>query len=318
MDTFFDPTAGTVIRRPPAEGAGYWAGAPTVWHDRDSAKFYLAYRLRRPRGVEPDRGGETRIAVSTDGIRFEDVWRAEKAQFNSTSIERCCLVRTRDGRWCHYVSYVDGADGRWRLDRIEAATVEDLDPAAREPLFTAGALGVEGVKDPKVVVIDGTHWMLLSYIPTPSTDITAEAMHGTSDIYNTGLSLSCTAIARSDDGVAWEWLGDVMHPDPGSDAWDKYARRVSTLWAEGGEFVGFYDGSASVEENYEERTGLAVSNNLRAFRTRTPDGPILVSPHATGALRYIDVVDANGKRFYYYEMASADGGHELRVVVASQ
>jgi hypothetical protein len=313
MRSFFDPTDGTVIRQPPGEGGGYWAGAPTVWYDASSSMFYLAYRLRRPRGVEPDRGGETRIARSTDGITFDDIWRAEKAQFDSPSIERCALVRARDGRWHHFVSYVDGADGRWRTDRIEAASPETLDPAAREPVFTAGDLGSEGVKDPKIVRFGDVYWMLLSTIPTPDDGSTADAMHGTADIYNTGLSISCSALASSLDLVNWQWHGEVMRPNPASNAWDRYARRIGTVWAEGAMFVGFYDGSANVDENYEERTGVVVSGDLFDFRSLTPDAPTLVSPHTTGSLRYIDVVDVDDKRWYYYEMTRADGGHELRV-----
>lgn len=313
MTFLFDPTEGTTIRHPPGEGSGYWAGAPAVWYDDASSTFYLAYRLRRPRGVEPDRGGETRIAASTDGITFDDIWRAEKAQFDSPSIERCALVRARDGRWHHFVSYVDGADGRWRTDRLEAATPETLAPANRKPVFTAGPLGIEGVKDPKVVVFGETYWMLLSYIPTPDRNVTADAMHGTADIYNTGLSISCTAVASSLDLVNWQWHGDVMHPDPASNAWDRYARRIGTVWAEGPMFVGLYDGSASVEENYEERTGVAVSGDLLSFRSLTPDAPTLVSPHGTGSLRYVDMVEVDGQRWYYYEMTRADGSHELRV-----
>ena len=32
----------------------------------DEKKWYLTYRIRRPRGVHPDRGGEARIAQSED------------------------------------------------------------------------------------------------------------------------------------------------------------------------------------------------------------------------------------------------------------
>lgn len=315
MLPFFDPREGIVIRRPPGEGTGYWAGAPTVWYDAPSSMFYLAYRLRRPRGVEPDRGGETRIAVSRDGVRFEDVWRAEKAQFDSTSIERCALVHTRDGRWHYFVSYVDGADGRWRTDRLEADTVESLDPASRVPVFAAEPLGIEGVKDPKVVVVGSVYWMLLSYVPKPTDDVAAEAMHGTADVYNTGLLLSCTAVASSFDAVHWQWHGDAMRPEPTSGAWDAYARRVGTVWSDGAMFVGFYDGSASVEENYEERTGVAVSADLMRFRSLTPAEPAIVSPDGSGSLRYVDVVQVGRTRWYYYEAARADGSHELRVSI---
>ena len=50
----------TLIREPVGDEAGYWAGAPGwVWDETDQAT-YLTYRIRRPRGVEPDRGGDSR------------------------------------------------------------------------------------------------------------------------------------------------------------------------------------------------------------------------------------------------------------------
>ena len=88
----FDPGEGTVIRTPPGEGRGYWMGAPGATYDAGAKKFYLSYRLRRPRGVEPDRGAETRVAVSSDGVAFEDVWSGTKDLLETTSIERSALV----------------------------------------------------------------------------------------------------------------------------------------------------------------------------------------------------------------------------------
>ena len=106
----FDPADSTVIRRPPGEGAGYWAGAPGVRYDARDDTFYLLYRLRRPRGVEPDRGGEVHLAASRDGVEFNTIWVATKGDLESKSIERCALGRTADGGWLLYISYVDPAD----------------------------------------------------------------------------------------------------------------------------------------------------------------------------------------------------------------
>ncbi len=364
----FDPGKGETIRTPPAPGRGYWAGAPTVWLDHNDHASYLSYRLRRPRGVEPERGGETRIAVSTDGIHFEDIWRAEKSQFGSPSIERCSLARSRDGRWQYFVSFVDGSDGRWRVDRLEAGAVDELDPASREPVFTAEQLNIEGVKDPNVFVHGGVYWMLLSYVPA-LVGFSHEQLHGTADIYNTGLSLSCSAVASSLDGKDWQWQGEIMHPMPGTARWDAYATRVCCVIPARPVWLASSDGSRSVDENYEERTGLAVGGicpegalnsrqtdlgtpgayareagvlpapaGLFTFRSITPDGPALVSPHASGSLRYIDAVppvvradrrpppgpldpvaiDRASRRstFFYYEFARPDGSHELRVSIA--
>ena len=74
--------------------------------------------------------------------------------------------------------------------------------------------------------------------------------------------------------------------------------------------VAYYDGRATYAENWEERTGLAVAGPDGRF-TSLPDGPHAESEHATGALRYVDVlVEDSGLRLYY-EASRADGAHVL-------
>jgi hypothetical protein len=87
---------GSVIREPVGFQQGYWAGAPGVFYAADEKAWYLTYRLRRPRGVAPDRGGEARIARSLDLKKWDDVWSVTKDKFDSASIERCAL-RTGGG-----------------------------------------------------------------------------------------------------------------------------------------------------------------------------------------------------------------------------
>src|SRR5438034_846092 len=48
---------GRVIREPVAFEKGYWAGAPGAFYAAEERAWYLTYRIRRPRGVAPDRGG---------------------------------------------------------------------------------------------------------------------------------------------------------------------------------------------------------------------------------------------------------------------
>ena len=89
---------GDVVREPVGDEQGYWAGAPGwVWDDTDQAA-YICYRIRRPRGVEPDRGGESCIAKTTDFKTFEDVWSVHKDAYESASIEKSTLRRGADGR----------------------------------------------------------------------------------------------------------------------------------------------------------------------------------------------------------------------------
>jgi len=137
-----------VVREPAGIGQGYWAGAPGVFYARDERALYLTYRLRRPRGVAPDRGGEARIARSVDLRHFEDIWSTTKDKYDSVSIERSAICRGRDGAWRYFTSFVDPADGRWCVSVLKESDPRRLDPSSARRLFTAGPLGLEGVKDP--------------------------------------------------------------------------------------------------------------------------------------------------------------------------
>lgn len=310
----FDYGRSLVVREPLGSGGGWWAGAPGAFCDPADGAVYLTYRHRRPRGVEPDRGGETRIARSTDGVAFDDIAALTKDQFDSPSIERCAIHRAPDGAWLWYVSYVDGETGRWRTDLIEAPRPDAFHPANRQLLFEAHAPDVEGVKDPWVLRIGPVWYMLLSYARTTQPHAADDAKHGTADIYNTGLTLSCTALATSLDGRVWTWQGDVLHPTR-QGAWDSYAARLVCALPHAGGWLGFYDGAADVSGNYEERTGIAVGPCLFAWRSITPDGPALTSPHASGGLRYMDTITHGTRRLFYFESARPDGSHELRVLI---
>jgi len=309
----FDPADGRTVVPPLSEGRGWWAGACSVFYDEGSGKFYLYYRLRKPR--ELGRGVECRIAESTDGVSFREVWRATKEELDTPSMERASIFKCHDGIWRLYISFVDPEDSRWRVDLMEADTPEGFSPAERRKVFTASDIGAEGVKDPWVVRIGGLYYMLLSYAPTPKAASPEERarMHATADVYATGVTKSHSGLAVSTDGVNFRWFGDVLSPS--EDGWDAYAARLSCLLWVPPVFVGFYDGSRTVDENYEERTGIATSWDLKSFHRASTDGPVLTSPYASGSLRYMDALAFEDRIYFYYEFARPDGSHELRVSI---
>ncbi len=301
-------TQGRVIREPVGAGSGYWVGAPGVFYDADDRTWYLSYRIRRPRGVAPDRGGEARIARSTDLERWDDVWSVTKDRYDSASIERSTLRKGADGQWRYFTSYVDPADGRWCLTMLKAARPSAFDAGRPQVVFKGPALGLEGVKDPWIIEVRGQFYMFLSVaVGTPQT---SEGSHATLDIYNTGECLSATGLAVSSDLETWEWQGVVLMP--AGSGWDGYCRRINSVVPAAGGFLGFYDGSASSAGNYEERTGIAFSSDLRTWRVATPSGPLWVSPHASHALRYMDAQPSGSDVVLFYEFARPDGAHDLR------
>jgi hypothetical protein len=301
---------GPVIKHPAGNEKGYWVGAPGAFHAADEKAWYLTYRIRRPRGVNPDRGGEARIARSADLTNWEDLWSVTKDKYDSASIERSALRKGPDGLWRYFTSYVDPADGRWCVVSIKSSNVKTLDVSKRRTIFTAQPLGLEGIKDPWIFEQKGVFHMILSVaIPTPRT---TDKSHSTLDIYNTGECVSATGIATSTDLDQWEWQGVVFKPEVSG--WDCYCRRINSILPAGGKYFAFYDGSASHLDNYEEKTGLAVSSDLKTWKTLTPKGPAFVSPHSSTSLRYIDAQQVGKEVHLFYEFARQDGAHDLRCV----
>jgi hypothetical protein len=307
--------SGKIIREPVGFKNGYWVGAPGVFYAADERAWYLTYRIRRPRGVAPDRGGEARIARSTDLKSWEDVWSVTKDKFDSASIERSAIQKGTDGQWRYFTSYVDPEDGRWCVSCLKSSNVGKFDAAQAKPLFKAASLELEGIKDPWILAHDRAFYMFLSVaLPTPTTN---QQSHATLDIYNTGQCLSASGLAISRDLENWQWQGVVFKP--GASGWDCYCRRINSVVPYNQKFIAFYDGSATHAENYEEKTGLAISSDLRRWECLTPSGPILTSPHGSGSLRYVDAQPTNGPRSVilgalnvFYEFARPDTAHDLR------
>ena len=295
----FEPSRATVLVDPPGSGAGHWAGAPGAFADGEDV--YLVYRLRWPR---PRRGGELVIARGK-GERFETVWRARREDFASPSIERCAILR-EGGSWRLYVSYVDGVDGRWRVDLIEAGSPRSFDPRTRRPVLDVDMANAIAVKDPWLRRVNDRWLMFVSFGERSGL---AERLHASGDALSTGAVKSETGLATSADGLRWTWEGRIFAA--ASSGWDRFTTRLSTaVPMAGGGWLGLYDGSASVEENYEERCGLARSPDLRHW-TRIGDRPLLGSAGGPGTVRYVESLVIGERVLFFYERTRRDGAHEL-------
>ncbi|PZG01475.1 hypothetical protein [Micromonospora deserti] len=303
----FDPLAGDVILSPEKAEAGYWVGCAGVLYDQ--GRFWLTYRQRRPRGAEAERGWRCAVAVSDDGVDFSDVWSVHKDELRSSSMERFCLLPEGDG-YRLYLSYVDPIDNRWRIDALSASEPSKFDIAAVRPVLTAALTGTEGVKDPYVVQVGPVTYMFVSY--AAALDGIGAAAHSTGDIYNVGATTHPTGLATSTDGERFDWHGQVLGVGQG---WNRYQARLnSVVPMSAGGYVGFYDGSASHDENYEERCGIAVSADLFTWHRLSDEGPWVTSGQATGSVRYVDAHIIDGQWWIYYEMTRVDLAHELRLI----
>lgn len=308
----WDPQQDVTLLRPEHDGSGYWIGCPEVLVEDDRVLFTA--RSRRPRGVEHERGWKNAIySVSRDlepgSVR--ELNRVVKDELGTSSIERTCLRHGATGyEW--YVSSVDPADSRWRIDVVSAPTVEALSVARRTPVFTAATIDEEGVKDPRVIDTPQGEYMLVSVARAKRPGGAATASHATQDIYNTDDAKSLTGLATR-RGNGWTYLGIVL--EPSAAGWDRNAARIDTAILTDHGYLGLYDGESTFEHNYEELAGLALSDDLKSWRRLTPDGPYKRAHGQTDSLRYCDLAVIDGHLTLFYEISTPAGGHELRAHV---
>ncbi|MEU9889015.1 hypothetical protein [Sphaerisporangium sp. NPDC051011] len=281
------PDRSVLVVAPPEEAPGHWAGAPSAV--LSDGAYYLAYRLRRPIGQ--GRGYAVVVARSLDGERFETIYTLGREEVDTESLERPALVRTPEGTWRLYISCATYDSKHWRVELIEADDPARFDASTRRVVLPGDPK--TGVKDPVIVRHDGV-WHLWASCH-PLTDLGEEDQ-------------MVSDYATSPDGLDWTWQGTALSGRPG--CWDSRGARVTAVVRHEGTLHVAYDGRATAEENYEERTGLATGTDPA---TLTPVGekPLAESPY--GGLRYLDVLELpdGGKRLYY-ELTREDGAHELR------
>jgi hypothetical protein len=264
----------------PGSGQGWWAGSSSAVVD-DDAGVVLAYRLRM--GTGPDDPAATVVARSDDGERFTTVATLDKSRFDAMSMERPALVRTGEGRWRLYTCCATKNSKHWWIDVLEADDPAQFESADARTAFAGDENW--GVKDPIVQRSDDRRWR--AWICCHPLDEPDEE------------DRMFTGYATSDDGLAWDWHGLVLSPRPGK--WDARGARLTAVLPDG---RAAYDGRATKEENWFERTGVA---------RRGPDGMFeQLGDDAVANVRYLDVVPLGGSYRIYYEAPLRDESHELR------
>jgi hypothetical protein len=262
-------TAAPVVAVPaPGAGPGYWAGAPAAVFD--DGGIVLAYRARNGH----DGNDETIVARSDEGERFETAVRLDESRFGAMYVERPSLVRLDDG-WRLYVCCATPASKAWWIGALDAPDIEGLQDAEYRVVFPGDELNA--VKDPIVRRDANGRWH--AWICCHLLDIPGEE-----DRMN-------TAYATSADGLDWEWHGTILEGRPGT--WDARGARATAVLPDGRMA---YDGRATKEENWFEKTGL----------TEDRSAPV-------ADVRYLEVLALpSGGHRIYYEARLPDESHELR------
>jgi hypothetical protein len=272
----------TVAVPAPGAGRGWWAGSSSAALDEDGT-FVVAYRVRTG-----ERGrGSTVVARSEEGDHYTSVALIDQSRFGAQSMERPALVRTDAGRWRLYVCCASPPPSKhWWIELLEADDPADFTSADSRAIFP----GDEhvAVKDPLVQRgADGgwQAWICCHPLDEPDEE----------DRMSTGY-------ATSPDGLDWAWHGTVLAPRPGK--WDARGARLTAVLPDG---RAAYDGRATKEENWFERTGLA------RLTERRPGELEQTSEDAVADVRYLDVLPLpQGGYRIWYEARLPDESHELR------
>jgi hypothetical protein len=280
MDGFPLPGMGRPVVAVPAPGVGpgYWAGASSAVDDADGG-FVVGYRVRNGHdGID-----QTVIARSPDGERFTTVATLDQRRFGAQWMERPAVVRTPEGRWRLFVCCGTPESKHWWIEVLEADDPAGFETAEARPAFPGDER--TAVKDPIVKLRDGRWhaWICCHPLDVPGAE-----------------DRMSSAYATSDDGWTWDWHGTVLSGRPGT--WDARGARLTCVLPDG---RAAYDGRASAEENWFERTGLAVPTGDGRF-AQVGDSPVV-------DVRYLDALPLDGGGYrIWYEARLADERHELR------
>ena len=168
---------------------------------------------------------------------------------------------------------------------LEADDPADLPTAEARTVFPGDEQ--TGVKDPLVQRTADGGWQ--AWICCHPLDVPDEEDRMT------------TAYATSEDGLEWDWHGTVLSPRAGR--WDARGARVTAVLPDG---RSAYDGRATKEENFFERTGLArLVGNAGELEQTNDDAAV--------DARYLDVLALpEGGYRIYYEARLPNESHELR------
>jgi hypothetical protein len=264
-----------------AHGTGNWIGAASALVHGEY--IYLAYRDRHP--VDKGRGNRAYVARSPvyDGINFDTLCVIDKEDMDAESLERPALDVTPDGDWDLYLSCATFNSKHWRIERLRARQPQDFSAHTRQTVFPGSA--TFGIKDP-VLIRDQELRIFATEHPLTQGDENADKM-------------------ISVDAYSGE---SVMVPDPGT--WYSRGTRLTSVIGD----YAYFDGRASAEENFEERTGTAQWNGSRYIPVAGPAS----SPFGGGALRYVSAIELPAGLRLYYESATKYGSHELRTELRHQ
>ena len=236
-----DPDRSQLVVPAPGPGPRRWVGAPSAQLDVDGT-FVIAYRVRdAAAGI-----AQNVVARWAPGEPPTTLCTLDRASFDARSLERPAIVRLDDGTWRLYVCCASPswpASKQWWTEVLESDDPSGFADASHHEVFRDDDVAL---KDPVIRRRDDQWFAWICCHPLDERD---EEDRMT------------TALATSDDGLNWSWQGSVLVGRPGE--WDARGARLTAVLPDGS---ATYDGRASKEENFSERTALAEPHEGGALR----------------------------------------------------
>lgn len=345
LSALIDQEQARVLIPPYANESGFWFGGGNLVQDTKGVWLCGRYRNfgdSRTGLVAGTRGLECALFHTTDSIpawhqhSFAKVRSWSKTDLSYAgrkvlSIEGTALHPLPDGRWELFVSsekelaypasvaeYQKPGTGVWTIDRMTGPSPDQLDPATLEPVLESFAHPEYlHIKDP-VVYDDAQGNTVLIFCSHPFSWASS----------NTGIATR-KAGERAFTSQTWEMTGRGA-------AWDVAATRVTARLAlppiglfadQPACSVYFYDGAEALrqlDENKQakrrprgyscEELGGALFGWDAAFpqtERLSRLAPLFVSPHGTGASRYVDVLATAEGLMAVWEQSQADESQPL-------
>jgi hypothetical protein len=293
----------TIILKPDRDEAEWWAGAPSVVRD-EQGTFWLAARMRSPEHPVGLRGYEIRLLKSADGLRFEKVRSIHRSELPIPGFERPALVL--DPRTRRFKLYVCGPwrEGPWCILKFDDVDQLDrIDPGTARPVIQAPErqyprdVSVREYKDPVILHALGEwHCFVTGYIRQNE-----RIFHFTSE-----------------DGEAWNAVGDVNQPVMDLVNWHNFFVRPASVLPLGVGFLFVYEGSSSrwYDPVYNVLTGLGFTFDLEQIIDLSPEAPLfrsLTPGNRFFTWRYSHWLWVGDELWIYAEVANERQAHETRL-----
>lgn len=338
--TLIDQDRSRIIVPPNQAASGFWFGGGNMIEAEDGT-LYIVGRYRNfgdsRTGIGAgERGLELAIFKSEDrGESFEKILSFSKSDLNMPgrqvlSIEGSALrwieggveliVSTeKDG-----IGYPEGFEdhlkpgtGVWTIERLAAATFDELKDAQLDTIVEADVPEYLHVKDPFLYERDGRMSLLFcthpyswsssntAFVEVPDGEDEDEESMALLDFFPRGTTWD-VAITRGTCVLDVPRIGTFADVD------------ASLMFYDGGESLRNLDEHAAAVKrprgySCEELGGAAyiIEGDLTAIDRLSRNQPFFISPHGTGCSRYVDVLATDSGMFATWQQSQPDGSQPL-------